>query len=88
MTTSQRRALAWLRARNGTGVFDKCGVLLAAGNQAPFMRATWNALRDEGLIEIDLKRVRVTPRGYALPIGRDGEDDITARDAILYGSSR
>jgi hypothetical protein len=51
MTKSQQAALKWLRERNGDGVFDRNGILLAAGETAPFMRSTWNALRDHGLVE-------------------------------------
>lgn len=52
MTPAQREALMWLREHNGDGVFDKRGVLLAAGESAPFMRSTWNALRDAGQVEM------------------------------------
>jgi len=52
LTKSQEAALKWLREHNGTGVFDKNGVLLAAGELAPFMRSTWNKLRDAGLIDM------------------------------------
>ncbi len=51
LTVAQRRALEWLRARGGDGVFDKNGVVLAQGETAEVMRSTWNALRDLGLIE-------------------------------------
>lgn len=51
MTKAQKEALAWLSAHNGDGLFDRKGVLLAAGESAPFMRSTWNALRDLGLVE-------------------------------------
>lgn len=50
-TAAQREALLWLRAHNGEGVIDRCGVLVAAGETAPFMRSTWNALRDAGHVE-------------------------------------
>lgn len=59
MTKSQAEALRWLRQHTGDGVFDRNGVLLAAGESAPFMRSTWNALRDLGLVEFygrDVKR--------------------------------
>ena len=60
MTAAQREALIWLREHSGDGVFDKHGVLLAAGESAPFMRSTWNALRDLGQVEFyDRKRVRL-----------------------------
>jgi len=52
LTEAQRAALKWLREHNGTGIFDKNGVLLAAGELAPFMRSTWSALRDAGLVDI------------------------------------
>lgn len=63
MTSSQKRALQWLTERGGTGVFDRNGVLLAAGETAGdgkgFMRSTWNALRDLGLLTIVGRRVTV-----------------------------
>ena len=61
VTKAQARALEWLRARNGTGVWEKPGatVLIAAGERAPFMRSTWNALRDAGLISIVGRRVTI-----------------------------
>ena len=51
MTKAQTEALDWLRHHNGDGAFDRHGVLLAAGELAPFMRSTWNRLRDLGLVE-------------------------------------
>lgn len=48
LTPAQSNALKWLRAHNGTGVFNKNGVLLAAGELA----RAWNALRDAGLVDI------------------------------------
>lgn len=61
LTKAQEAALKWLREHNGTGVFDKHGVLLAAGELAPFMRSTWNALRDAGKVDI----FRIGNRGPA-----------------------
>jgi|GEM_PF-449309 len=52
-------ALKWLRDRNGDGYFDTDMCLVAAGERAPFMRATWNALRDAGLVEF----YRIAPTG-------------------------
>lgn len=61
-------------------MFDKNGVLLAMGERQGqdingkegFMRSTWNALRDAGLVEYyepsprtKVKRVRVTDAGRA-----------------------
>lgn len=65
MTVAQLAALRWLHRRNGTGLFDKTGVLLAAGERAEVMRSTWNKLRDDGFITIDRKRVNVTNAGKA-----------------------
>lgn len=51
MTEAQRQAFNWLADHNGDGLFDRDGVLVAAGERAPFMRSTWNALADLGLAE-------------------------------------
>lgn len=61
LTEAQRAALRWLREHNGDGLFDKCGVLVAAGERAPVMRSTWNLLRDARFVEFycDGKRLRV-----------------------------
>lgn len=61
LTKAQKEAFKWLLERNGDGLFDKAGVLVAAGERAPVMRSTWNALRDVGLIEFyhNNKRVRI-----------------------------
>ena len=58
LTKSQCAALQWLREHNGTGLFDKHGVVLAAGESAPFMRSTWNALREAGKVRIYRDGVR------------------------------
>ena len=50
LTKAQRDALQWLAEHNGDGVFDRYGVLLAAGELAPVMRSTWNALAALGLV--------------------------------------
>jgi hypothetical protein len=61
ITCPQEAALKWLRSRNGTGCFDKHGSsrALAAGELAPVMRSTWNALRDAGCVRIEGKRVTI-----------------------------
>lgn len=59
LTESQADAYKWLIERNRTGLFDKNGVLIAGGERAPFMRSTWNILRDLNLIEIIGKRVNI-----------------------------
>ena len=51
LTEAQRAALRWLRQHNSDGIFDVNGVLLAAGELAPVMRSTWNALARLGLAE-------------------------------------
>lgn len=51
MTKSQEAALKWLYEHNGDGCLDRYGVVLAGGELAPFMRSTWNALRDAGFVE-------------------------------------
>lgn len=51
LTKSQKAAKEWLAERGGDGCFDRHGVALAQGETAPFTRATWNALRDAGLLE-------------------------------------
>lgn len=51
MTKSHIKALEWLRERGGDAALDKHGVVLAAGETAPFTRVTWNALRDAGHVE-------------------------------------
>lgn len=51
LTPAQRDALKWLAKRNGDGLFDRNGVVLAAGESAPIMRSTWNALAADGFVE-------------------------------------
>lgn len=61
-------AIKWLREHNGDGIFDNHGVLLAAGEGAPFTRSTWNALQRAGLVEFykptgkGRGRCRLTPK--------------------------
>lgn len=64
-TAAQHKALEWLKERGGDGLFDRQGVLVAAGERAPITRSTWNALIELGLAEIYLapgKRLRLTKR--------------------------
>lgn len=51
LTDAQAGALKWLALRNGDGLFDKNGVLVAACEKAPVRRSTWNKLIAFGLIE-------------------------------------
>lgn len=61
LKASARSALRWLAEHNSDGCFDKTRVLLAAGERAPFMYATWKYLEDAGAVEFyqDRKRVRI-----------------------------
>lgn len=65
ITLSQKKALKWFANRGGDGVFDKHQVLLAGGDSAPIMRATWNALEKAGLVEfyLDRRRLRISSVG-------------------------
>jgi len=74
-TKAQRSALKWLRNRNGDGVFDKSGVLVAGGERAPVMRATWNHLAAMHMVEFyqDRRRVRVTDFGRRINLSNDEE---------------
>jgi hypothetical protein len=69
LTQSQADALKWLRDHNGTGVFNKNGVLLAAGELAPFMRSTWNALSKAGMVDIWRPGTR-GPKRVQVALGR------------------
>ena len=51
LTQAQRNALKWLREQGGDGIFDKNGILVAAGEPGCFMRSTWNVLAERGLVE-------------------------------------
>lgn len=76
LTKAQRSALLWLRNRNGDGMFDRNGVLLAAGQTAPVMRSTWNKLKAAGLVESYARiRLRVTELGRALDLKGVSEPD-------------
>lgn len=69
MTEAQIAALSWLSVRNGDGLFDRSGVLVAGGERAPFTRQTWNTLQWLGMVEIyrppacRTNRVRLTTMG-------------------------
>lgn len=64
ITEAQRTALRWLKQHNGDGLFSRDGVLLAAGERAPVMRSTWNALERAGFVEFyaERKRLRAVAR--------------------------
>jgi hypothetical protein len=77
---SMLRALLWLRNRSGDGLFDRNGILVAGGERAGVMRATWNKLRDLGLVEfyLDRRRLRVTPYGRQINLNKYLEADSAA----------
>ncbi|TIM16254.1 MAG: hypothetical protein E5Y67_03410 [Mesorhizobium sp.] len=72
MSPSCLSALKWLRNRNGDGVFDRNQVLVASGERAPVMRATWNKLQAAELVEfyMERRRLRVTQAGYLVDLSR------------------
>lgn len=51
LTKAESGALKWLADHCGDGLFDKNGVLLAAGESAPVMRSTWNHLAQSGHVD-------------------------------------
>lgn len=64
-TAAQHKALEWLKAHGGDGLFDKRGRLVARGESAPHTQAMWKALATSGLVEFYYapgKRLRVTKR--------------------------
>lgn len=79
LTHAQKSALKWLRNRNADGMFDKCGVLVAAGERAPVMRSTWTALERAGVVTryggVKQRRLRVTPIGMAIDLSRVRESE-------------
>ncbi len=68
LSKSQKAALVWLFEHNGDGGFGvtNFGGLIAGGEVGPFMRSTWNGLRNVHLVEYyDKRRVRLTPMARA-----------------------
>lgn len=76
-TPAMLSALKWLRNRNADGVFDKNGVLIAAGEKAPVMRVTWNKLEVYGFVELymDRKRLKVTDAGMKVDLFKVKESE-------------
>lgn len=77
LTQTQKDALAWLAERNGSGVFDKLGRLIAAGEivgkycgdelVSAVSSATWARLFACGMIEPDGRnRARLTDAGRTI----------------------
>lgn len=66
-TAAQQQACAWLLDHNSEGMWTHDGTLLAAGEVAPIMRQTWNALRLTGCVTFERgTRVALTQRGREL----------------------
>lgn len=84
MTPAQQAALKWLANRDGEGVFNRHGVLLAKGELAAVMRSTWNALCDSGHVIYSankaFKRVAVTEKGRAELAQYRGKEADTVED--------
>lgn len=62
LSKSCREALDWLHKHNGTGCFERWPrhhVLLAAGEEAPFMRSIWVKLARAGFVKIADRRVTI-----------------------------
>ena len=81
MTKAQMAALKWLVNRNADGVFDKHQVLIAGGERAPVMRATWSKLEGLGYVEryLENRRLRVTDAGKKIDLTRVEEsEDLSA----------
>lgn len=79
-TEPMLRSLLWLKNRNGDGLFDRNGVLVAGGERAGVMRATWNKLQALGLVEFyhERRRLRVTPYGRQVNLNKYREADSAA----------
>ena len=61
MTDTMRRAIAWLRARGGSGVVDRYGRVLAAGEVATHIdSATWLRLAIEGVLKFEERRLKLS----------------------------
>lgn len=79
LTASQKAAARWLHNRGGEGVFNRHQVLLARGELAGVMRATWSALAkgDPPCIVFSpcRKRVSLTEAGRAVAMTSPKESD-------------
>lgn len=82
LTKAQRKALRWLYNRGGEGVFNNHQVLLARGELAGVMRATWNALAKTNTpcIEIYKRRVSITGAGIAFAMSWLGPEASTVEE--------
>ena len=77
MGKAHKSALLWLKNRNGDGVFDRNGILVAGGERGPYMRATWKRLEENGYVERYLgnKRLRITDAGHSVDLNGVSEND-------------
>lgn len=86
LTEAQRRALRWLHNRGGEGVFNRHQVLLARGELAAVMRATWNALAAVNPPCVSFsdnkgfKRILITPAGTAIALTFIGPEADTVEE--------
>lgn len=82
LTDAQRRALKWLHNRGGSGMFTHGQVLLASGELAGVMRATWNRLAQANppAVTIEKKRCQITETGKAVAMNWLGNEAETVWD--------
>jgi len=69
VTDAMRQALIWFKEHNSDGCFavGAWRGFIAAGENAPFMRVTWNRLLEAGLCELyGKRRMRITKAGFDL----------------------
>lgn len=76
-TEAMLSALKWFRNRGGDGVFDKNQVLVARGERAPVMRATWTRLAEDDLVEFYLhgRRIRISSQGLKVNLSGVSESE-------------
>jgi len=67
ITDPMRGAAKWLAEHNGDGHVERWGTIVAAGERAPIMVATWKRLQQLGFVEYyGRKRIRLTDSGKEL----------------------
>lgn len=71
LTKSQKAALLWFKNRGGDGMFDKTNCLIASGERAGVMRATWSRLSEAGMVErYGGNRLRMTGIGKSYDLSQ------------------